>query len=270
MNESSELEQNVDSVEETEESYDDSEQSEESGSEGESQETEETQEDQELTEKGTKLDPDPQSALHQQLANERRARIQTEEKALRILQELQRVQQPQSQTQERPLIDVSKLETKDDIVSAFAQTEQIIKAYASELSQLKQHLGQTSQQTQEDRNYSMLEREVSSVRGIPELKPGTPTYSKDLEQDIYDTYKEIAYDAQDRLLPNRPSLQSIANRMVNSYRNARKSGTSQAQTRTVEKRLGGVQSNSRKGSQDSVEGLSPTERLEREMEKMGL
>jgi hypothetical protein len=267
MNELSELEQNVDSVEESEESYDEPEESQESDQE---EEQNEPQEDQELTEKGTKLDPDPQSALHQQLANERRARIQTEEKALRILQELQRVQQPQSQAQERPLIDVSKLETKDDIVSAFAQTEQIIKAYASELSQLKQHLGQTSQQTQEDRNYSMLEREVSSVRGIPELKPGTPTYSKDLEQDIYDTYKEIAYDAQDRLLPNRPSLQSIANRMVNSYRNARKSGTSQAQTRTVEKRLGGVQNNSRKGSQDSVEGLSPTERLEREMEKMGL
>lgn len=224
------------------------------------------------TEKGTRLDPDPQSALHQQLANERRARIETEEKALRILQAYQQqaVQsQPQAQ-EKKPLIDVSKLETREDLVNAFEQVENVIRSYEEKIGGLQQQLGQSKEVFEEDRNYSSLEREIGELRKIPELTPGSPQHNQALEAEITQTYKDIAYDSYGRLLPNRPSLASVASRMVNTYRLANKQATRQAQTRTVQKSLGRVQNSNKRGDQVSSENLSPAERLEREMNRLGL
>jgi hypothetical protein len=270
MDEQSQLDTQVEETEELDQSEESEElnQGEESDQDGESQDPQEGQG--ELTEKGTRLDPDEKTALHQQLANERRARMDTEERALRILEAYQKTQEPQKPKEEdKPLIDVSRLENAEDVRNAFAQAEKVIRSYKDELDTIKGQLGQSTNFIQENENYSRLQSEITSVRSMPELQPGSPKYSEHLEQRIHDGYKKIAYDQYGRLQLNRPSLEDYASNLVETFRLAQKAGSSQAQKRVVQKTMGRSNSNNKRVTTDSTEGLSPTERLEVEMEKLG-
>lgn len=247
--------------------------------EGDSEENEETQDPQNpeqpgeaekpvLTEKGTKLDPDPQSALHQQLANERRARLEAEQRFIEVARQML----PAKQEEPKPFIDPTRLQSANDVAGAINEVYKLAMGYKSEIDSLKSQLGQSSQILRESQNYESLGKEVSNLKeAFPELdsrNESKGTYNKDLDQRITRLYASIAYDSKGNLLPNRVSLEAFATPIVEAIRLATGQGSKQAQTRIVQKNLGKVQT-SKKQIGETLDSLSPAERLEQQMEKMG-
>jgi hypothetical protein len=223
-----------------------------------------------LTEKGTKLDPNPQSALHQQLANERRARLEAEERMLKIAQQFQQTQTQQPQEEQKPFLELDKLKTPEDIVNAFNQLHSMVNQSVSRAEKLEQVLQQNQAQSQEYLNLSNFSAEIAEVRSsYPELDENNKEfYNKALDSSLTKMYMNSAYDSQGRLLSNRPSFKQFADYYMEGIRQAQQVGSQRAQT-NVQRKVSGKIVTSQKPTKGVPTSLSPEASLAREMERMG-
>jgi hypothetical protein len=263
-------------VEESEDQ--ESEETQEETQEPEVQETqEETQEEPQLTEKGTKLDPNPLSAAHQQLANERRLRAQYEQvlsnPQLLTQWQQQRFQQPQQP--EQPKVEEftpDKLETVEDLAKAFNQIQsgftQKAQTYEQQIQQLNQQLGQMSQSRAQEQVASRLLGDVNTLKQANEFNSKHPDFVEGLDEEIVGMYESLDFDPNTQTYRGQVSLAQVGQMMLEAARKARKSGSERAQTIVKQKNTGKVVNKPAKTREISDDELSPGDSIAAGISKM--
>lgn len=259
-------------------------QQEDGGNEDEKQEDSQ-QPKQEVTEKGTKLDPNPKSAVHQQLANERKMRTQMEqvlaspELLSRFAKEQFGIELPGGQkpasetqptTQKWTAKDFESLEDVADKMNGLQEqfTSEISKR-DTEIKELKGQLGGISESGRITRIAESLEGDVKSLSLEPELNPTSPEFIPGLEDQIGAMYHKFDFDEASGMYRGKYSLREIGQSIIETARNAKKAGSQRAQTIIKDKTSGkirtGTQGNDKGANRDD---LAPADSIAKGIAKM--
>jgi len=219
----------------------------------------ETAEEPQLTEKGTRLDPNPMSAVYQQLANERRARKQLEDAIQnpQVLKEfLSKVEQPKQE--EEFDFSADKLQTAEDVVKALnvlkSSFDKRTQSYEGVIKELEQKVTGLSEGRQIEQISNTIESDISRVRETyPELNPKSPSYNPDLEKEITTLYSELDYDQESKRYMGKVSLSKLVERIMGATSKAKQQGSKEAQTIIKDKSLARVTTSSKQSSSSSSE-----------------
>lgn len=214
-----------------------------------------------LTEKGTKLDPNPESAAHQLLANEKRVRGQMEQvlanpDLLAKFMEDQygvKVTLPSKDgektetTTEDPFSKEYKaedLENLDDVANVINGIQKTfgekVKGYETKIQQLETAVSSLLQGGQAQHLATKMSEEVGSLRAEPELDPNSSDFIEGLEQDIAEEYHKLDFDTKTGRYRGNYSLKDVGDRMISVARKASKKGSTRAQTIVKDKTEGKV------------------------------
>lgn len=269
--------------EETEVSADESQDdSQEDQTDGESQDDSEGEDGEaKLTEKGTKLDPNPQSAVHQELANARR-QIQQMEGLLTNPTALQNYARQNGMTLAEAKAEVKdeqedaedlveeftpdQFQTAGDVAKALNQmrsvTSKTVKELKAENSRLREGYKGINSSRELERVANNMEKEITTVRAkYPELNPTSPNFDKELEQSIGDMYNELDFDPASQTFRGKVSIAKIADRMMGAAKLAKKQGSRQAQTNVVVKQAGKVNQSKGKSGSGNTQGLTIAQKI---------
>ena len=225
------------------------------------------------TEKGTKLDPNPQSQVHQQLANERRIR-ENYERVLGDPEALRKYAKEAGMTLEEAKAEIKddakkfspdRFKTAQDIADVLNELqgglETTIKEIKAENQRLRGELSGISSSRQVERVATTMQSDIGSIQEkYPQLNPKSPDYDPALEKEIGSFYHEL--DAVD---PNDPSkgyrgqfsLAKITERFMRVRGEGAKRGSQQAQTTVKTKIAGKVVTSSRSDSKDTQVSSAP-------------
>jgi hypothetical protein len=215
-------------------------------------ESEQTQEQPQLTEKGTKLDPNPLSAAHQLLANEKRER----ERLQQILENPELFNQyaqgrgyqaPQVQPKVEPKMQFSadKLQTAEDVVNALNTLQQQFDGSTSEyketISKLQAEVNRLSEGRQLEHTAHTIESDISRAREThPELNPKSPEYNPEVEKRISSLYHRFDFDPQSKRYMGKVSIADIADDVLGTSQALKDSGRKEAQTIIKDKSMAKV------------------------------
>jgi len=258
----------------------------------ETQETEQTQENKgtigaetqepQLTEKGTKLDPNPQSAVHQELANERRVRSQMEqvlgnkEKLAQFMERQYGVKQPsQEATVETPEVKAYKAEDFENLEDVAEVVNKLqngfsekSKTYEEKIQELTKVVGGLLQGSRNSQIATKTESDVNSLRGIPELDSKSPDFIPGLEEKITQEYLRRDFDETTRQFKGEHSIADIGNYIIDVARTAKKAGSQEAQTIVKDKSEGRVKTSPKANGDTSSDNLAPGDSIAKGIAKM--
>lgn len=206
-----------------------------------------------VTEKGTKLDPDPLSQANQLRANAERQTRQYEallndpDRLKAYVKELEAESGAKQDDIESPALDSldpTKLETVEDLQN-FAKA--LKEATQKEISQVQKQLsGFTSTQV-EEKTISRIQGEISSIKDTyPELREfnadgsKNPDYNEELDTLVGETYNELDLDPKTGKYRGSISVKQIADRIMKARSVGEGSGSRKAKTTIVDKRGGRV------------------------------
>ena len=227
-----------------------------------------------ITEKGTKLDPNPQSALNQQLANERRQRMEYERflsnpQALkRYVEDLERERgvshtEPVKTTGEEITLD--QVQTTEDMQKYLGQQQNKIDAKLKEVDTLKEGI---ASQAQEDRIGRTITSEIDEVRSkYAELRPknadgsDNPDFDKELEKELGDLFDELDLDPKTGKYQGKVSLMRLTDRFMKAAKRGQDQGSKQAQTVVQDRRNGRVTSGTVTESEPDESKLSASQTI---------
>lgn len=230
-----------------------------------------TEEAAEYTEKGTKLDPNPQSRAHQELANERRQRLQYQQ----VLENPEALKKYAAQMgltlteakaeikqEQKTLYTPDRFKTADDVANALNEMhtnhESELAAIREENQRLKEGLTGFSQTQRIERIATTMAQEVSSVREkYPELNPKSPEYDKDLEKEIGEMYHELDFDEKSGGYKGNYSIAKLTDRVMRAAGKARQKGSQDAQTQVKVKQAGKVVTSSGGANKPASESKDP-------------
>ena len=224
----------------------------------ESQETETKPEGEEgevkLTEKGTKLDPNPQSAIHQELANAKRLNEQMGQ-VLKDPALLKKYAEQNGMTlsEAKAEIKEEKVEVKDftpdqfktaeDVATTFNKINKTVKELKEENQSLREGQKGINSSREADRIANTMQKDITTVQEkYPELNPTSPDFDKKLESDIGSLYKELDFDPATNAPRGKVSLVNIADKIMSAAGRSRKQGSQEAQTNVKVKQAGKVTS----------------------------
>jgi hypothetical protein len=237
----------------------------------------ESQSEQHLTEKGTKLDSDPLTAAHQELANERKLRGQYEtvlkspELLRRFAQEAGYTLAEAKDALKEEVYSADKLQTGEDVARALNEVRASATSYKTEIDSLKRELSDLKSGRQQEQFVSTLTHDVSEVRGkYPALDPTDPAYDPDLEREIGELYQEVDLDEQTGRFRGKYSLVKIADRVMKAAGIAKKKGSQEAQTDVKVKERGKVTTSSKpagEASESSDPGTAIAQRIAKALKK---
>lgn len=209
---------------------------------------------QKLTDKGTKLDPNPQSAIHQELANAKREAEQYREfmsnpaqvkKYLADLEAELGEQTGESKAEikdraedENLVTDPNKIETPEDFKS-------YVNFLTKDLQKAKQDLlrerDSIRYEAQEKAIGERLVYEIDSIQSkYSFLNPNSPDFDPILEKEIADQYEELDKDPRTGRYLGKVSVAAIAERAIRIRKLGEATGSKQAQTTVFDKRQGAV------------------------------
>lgn len=241
----------------------------ESGSEEESSESEE-EGGEKLTEKGTKLDPNPKSAVHQELANAKR-QIQQMTQVLTTPSLLKKFAEQNGMTlaeakaeikdekqEAKSVIDEFKpeqLNTREDVARALNSVRSSslseIKALKEENENLRKGLTGISGERESERIDNIVKDGIITVRDkYPQLDPKNPDFDKDLEAEIGALYEELDFDTESKRFRGKVSLVKLTDRIMKAAGKAGEQASKKAQTDVKVKQAGKVTSG--KGSTEKA------------------
>ena len=241
--------------------------------------TEEGGEKVELTEKGTKLDPNPQSAVHQQLANAN-ARIKQMEGVLGNPAMLKRYaeQNGMTLTQAKAEIKEEKAEvtdeftpdsfkTADDVAKGFNKFAKTIEELKVENTRLRESYKGFNSSRRLERIANNMSKDITTVQEkYPELNPNSSDYDSKLESSIGGLYKDLDFDPATNTFRGKISVLQIADKVMEAAGRARKQGSKKAQTDVKVKQAGKVTSGKSKktGAVDSADpGTSIAQKIKK-------
>lgn len=248
------------------------------GDEGNEGDNDENSQEPKKTEKGTKLDPNPKSAVHQQLANERRIRTQMEqvlaspELIAKFVREqygieipLAKGATPQPAATETKPVTTQKWTAKDfesleDVAEKFnglqEQFTSEIQKRDEEIKGLKGQLGGMSERGRILQIADSLEGDVKALSSEPELNPNSPEFIPGLEDEIGALYHKLDFDEASGMYRGNYSMREIGQSIIKTARTAKKAGSQRAQTIVKDKTGGrvrtGTQSNNGAPSRDEL------------------
>lgn len=225
----------------------------------------------ELTEKGTKLDPNPLSAAHQQLANERRLRAQyeqvlsdpallkryakeagmsLEEAKAELKEEKAKTYTPDSFKSAQDLADFA-----NDMKSEFEKTTAEIRA---ENQRLQAELAGINGSRQMEKVATTMGNDINAIRSAyPQLNPKSPEYDPELEKEVGSFYHELDFDPSTGGYRGQHSLAKIAERFMRVRGEGAKKGSQQAQTIVKTRQAGRVVTSSKGGSKETQTSSDP-------------
>jgi len=226
------------------------------------------------TEKGTNLDPNPLSAAHQQLANERRLR-ENYEKVLSSPELLRRFAKESGMTLEEAKEEIKdakdelytpeRFKSAQDVADALNELKggftKATKELREENQRLRGELSGISSSRQLERVTSSMQSDIASVREkYPQLNPKSPEYDKDLENEIGSFYHEL--DAVDPSDPSKGyrgqfSIARITERFMRVRGEGARRGSQKAQTDVKIKQSGRVVTTSKTSSKDESRSSDP-------------
>ena len=211
------------------------------------------------TDKGTKLDPNPQSAVHQQLANAEK-KLRDYETVLRSPELLRKFAKAAGYTLEEAkaaieeeksdLYSGDKLQTGEDVAKALNELRSTsvkeAKTYQEKIAALEKKISSLESGRTAERVTMTLNQEVSQLREkYPELNPKDPSYDPELEHEIGKMYEKLDKDPQPGGFRGQPSLLEIADLVMKAAGKAKKKGSEEAQTDVKVKERGKVTTSSK-------------------------
>lgn len=217
----------------------------------------------EETFKGTKVDPNPQSAIHQELANTKRLVSQMSEvlNNPELLAQYMEKSGFKKQEPEAPSFTKDKVQSAEDVINALNEFDSKYKNmesdYKKEIEALKAEVGRITSGREMENRVSNLEKDATVLREkYPELKQGTPNYSPELENKVQEAYVKFGLDENG--LPNgKVSLSQVADLIMSAAYAAKKKGSEEAQTIVKEKQLAKAVGSSPKAKDAPSESGSP-------------
>jgi hypothetical protein len=284
------LETDSDESSETEsEGADDQQDTEGNEDEGEEEDSQETK----LTERGTKLDPNPKSAVHQQLANERRIRGQMEQ----VLADPQKIAQFVKQqygidmnlnrgnqqtdansnqaTDTKPTVKrwtAKDFESLEDVAEKFnglqEQFESEISKRDGKIEELTRQLGGIQEGGRITQIADNLEKDASTLRSVPELNPKSPDFIEGLEEEIGALYHKLDFDEKTGMYRGNYSLKELGEDIIATARKARKAGSKQAQTIVKDKTGGRIRTGGSTKKGVNTDNLPPGQSIAQGIAKM--
>lgn len=255
----------------------------EESSTGESQEQTETQDgEDQYTEKGTKLDKNPQSAVHQQLANEKRVRTQMEQvlgnpQLLQKFMEQQygiKINAPQQEEKKAPetkKYTAQDFENVDDIAVKFNEVQETYaqreRQFQEKIAQLEQAVSGLTQQSRSSAIAEKLSSEITGLQTEKELDPKSPDFIEGLENEIVSLYHKLDFDQTTGTYRGQYSIADIGKTIVEIARKARAKGSLQAQTVIKNKSEGRVRTGTKVEEVDDNK-LSPGDSIAKGVARM--
>lgn len=247
---------------------------------GESEESdgsEETQEDnQELTEKGTKLDKDPKSALHQQLANEKRLREQMTQvlgnpKLIAQFMKSQYnidvpVEGDQKGKTEEVVEEVEEFKAEDfedvdDVASKFNEMRKAFlerdKTKELKITELEGKINELINGGQRARIASNISQGVDSLRKAAELTPGSPDFIPGLEEKITEQFNKLDFDEATQSYRGQYSIDQVGKDLIDAIRMGRKAGSDKAQTIVKNKSQGQIKTSPKVSTEVDTDNMTP-------------
>lgn len=204
-------------------------------------EEEEAKEEPQLTEDGTKLDPNPQSAAYQQLANAER-KLKAYEAVLNdpnLYQEF--ASKLTGKPKEVEEITPESIQTVDDVVRVVNDLRKQTMTLEQQNRELQERLGQTTVKQFRDDVANGISQGTKLVRETyPELRKGDPSYNEKLEEQVSALYHELNYDPSLNGYTNRYPLEKVAERVMGTYNLTKQSASQEAQTIVKQKSMGKV------------------------------
>jgi len=214
-----------------------------------------------LTEKGTKLDPNPQSAVHQELANAKRVmdswkRVLTDPVSFYKYAEEAGFKQGDTKAKTEvenamPKIDPSKIQTAEDLAGVLNSLQETfngkIAGYEKTITDLQKSLQGLSETSKSQLLEGNMKSDISRVRTqYPELDPKSTSYNAELEKDLADLYHELDFDEESGGYRGKVSIARLAEKVMKAAGKARKQGSEEAQTIIKDKSSGKVVTSSKK------------------------
>lgn len=249
------------------------------GGEGEAQPTDgegegEGEQKPQLTEKGTKLDPNPQSAAYQQLANERRLRTQYEQvlsdpvllrKFAKEMGLTVEEAKAEIKDEQKKLYTPDKFKSAQDLADAlnemhgeFTKVTQTISQLQEENQRLRGELSGINGSRRLEHVASTMGNDISTIQSTyPQLNPKSPEYDPELEKEIGSFYHELDFDPSTGGYRGQYSLAKIAERFMRVRGEGAKKGSQQAQTIVKTRQAGRVVTSSKGGSKDTPTASNP-------------
>lgn len=255
-------------------------------------ETEETvdeakkdEEEPELTEKGTKADPNPQSRVHQELANEKRIRGQMEqllaspELLKKFMEDQYKVQveikdPTKPEVVEEPVKEYKPedFENLDDVANkfnemqkSFVEKDKAKDAKIEELNKIVSGLVDGGKQTQ---LASKVTSDIDSLRTEKEFDPKSPEFIEGLEEAISDEYFKRDYDQKTGKFKGEHSLAEIGKGFLQVARKARAKGSLNAQTIVKDKSKGKVVTSTETSTDVDTDSMSAENSIAEGVRKM--
>lgn len=227
-----------------------------------------------LTEKGTKLDPNPQSAAYQQLANERRLRTQYEQ-VLSDPNLLRKFAKEMGLTVEEAKAEIKdeqkKLYTPDRFKSAqdladvlnelqgnFTKVNETVTQLREENQRLRGELSGINGSRHLEHVATTMGNDITTIREqYPQLNPKSPEYDPELEKEVGSFYHELDFDPATGGYRGQYSLAKIAERFMKVRGVGAKKGSQQAQTIVKTRQAGRVVTSSKGGGKDTPTASNP-------------
>ncbi len=251
--------------------------------------TEETEtkdtEEPELTEKGTRLDPNPQSALHQQLANEKRAKAQMEqvlsnpETLAKFAKQQYGIdisvkQETATQENQPKRYKAEDFSNLDDVAGKFNELQEGFevktKAYEDQIKQLGAVVSTLVDTGRETQLATTMEKDVSSLRNVPELDAKSSDFIDGLESKIAAKYVQLDFDEQTGRFRGQTTLKAVADDFIEAIRLGRTSGSQRAQTIVKDKTEGRVRSSAPVKDEQDTSTMNPGDSIAAGIRKLGL
>lgn len=236
--------------------------------------------DPELTEKGTKRDPNPQSAVHQDLANARRMNGQMEQVLAdpkliaRFMKEQYGIEVPlsgtqpngQSQETEQPAVTTKKWTAKDfenieDVADKFNQLQE---GFSQQIADRDKKIENLTKEVSGVLNNGRMTQianattsDVTSLRAMPELTPSSPDFIPGLENQISNMYRSLDFDKATGTFKGQFSIKEIGEQLIATAREARKAGVKRGQTIIKDKTGGKIRTDQGAKGATDTDNLSP-------------
>ena len=242
---------------------------------------------QKLTDKGTKLDPNPQSAIHQELANaksEMRKYQDFLQNPTAVKNYLASLEEELGNKTGESKADIQGRAEDEDLITDPSKiiTVEDFQSYAkflkNDLNKAKEDLvKERNGIRQEASDRAINERVVSEIDTLQNkysfLRPlnsdGTPNpdFDKDLEQEIADQYEEFDKDSKTGKYLGKTSILAIAERAIRIRKLGEATGSKRAQTTVLDKRQGAIKAGGGKSGASDESKMTATQLIASRMNK---
>lgn len=210
-----------------------------------------TEEKTEVTEKGTKLDSNPLSAVNQQLANER-AKVREYEKVLndpKVLKNYVATFEKDEKPQEEEM-QYKDVQTTEDLHKFLAQQDRKVQ---DKLKELDSTINSVKTERQSDQVATRISSDIQVVRETyKELDPKSDEFNPELDKAVGELYDMYDFDKETETYKGNVSIKDIADKIMKAAGSSKKQGSTEAQTIIRDKRTGKAVSGS--SSQTADEG----------------